>query len=56
MAKNGVPGKGRVGPVKGRTQVYNPGTKTWTKRDSATGRFMDGKRGGKPFKGATKER
>ena len=56
MAKNGVIGKGRVGPVKGRTQTYNPVTKTWTKRDTATGQFMDTKKDGTPFKGVTKEK
>jgi hypothetical protein len=56
MAKNGAPGKGRVGPVKGRTQVLNPVTKTWTKRDTSTGQFMEGKKDGRPFKGVTKEK
>lgn len=31
----------RIGAVKGRSQVYNPSTGLWTKRDSQTGRFMD---------------
>ncbi len=56
MAKNGVPGKGRVGPVKDRAQVHNPVTQTWTKRDKDTGQFMDTKKDGKPFKGVTKEK
>lgn len=55
MAKN--TGKGsRKGAVKGRTQTYNPKTSTWTKRDSSTGRFIDGKTSSStPFKGVTKE-
>ncbi|QJB35167.1 hypothetical protein HF329_29230 [Chitinophaga oryzae] len=57
MAKNGKVGDGhRNGAVKDRTQTYNPTTQTWTKRDSNSGRFMDGKSDGKPFKGVTKEK
>jgi hypothetical protein len=49
-------GKGyRQGAVTGRSQTYNPTTQTWTKRDSATGQFMDGKADGTPFKGVTKK-
>jgi hypothetical protein len=55
MAKNGKPGNGRVGQVTGRSQVRNPVTGTWTKRDTATGRFMDVKQDPKPFKGVRKE-
>lgn len=46
----------RRGEVRDRSQVYNPKTKTWTKRDSETGRFMDVKEKGAPFKGVRKER
>lgn len=56
MAKNGPKGGGRIGAVRGRSQTRNTKTGTWTKRDSATGRFMDGKADGKPFKGVRKER
>jgi hypothetical protein len=57
MARNGKVGDGhRNGAVRGRTQTYNPKTETWVKRDSGTGRFMDGKSDGKPFKGVTKEK
>jgi len=57
MARNGKVGDGhRDGAVRGRTQTYNPKTETWVKRDSDTGRFMDGKSDGKPFKGVTKEK
>ena len=42
MAKNKPYGdNARVGAVKNRTQVYNPKTGLWTKRDSETGRFME---------------
>ncbi len=55
MAKN--TGKGyRQGAVKERSQVFNPKTETWTKRDTNTGRFMDGKADGTSFKGITKEK
>ncbi|WP_198288607.1 hypothetical protein [Chamaesiphon minutus] len=33
----------------------NPVTETWTKRDTATGRFLDSKQDGDPFKGVRKE-
>lgn len=56
MAKNKPYGDGhRKGAVKDRTQVLNPKTGIWTKRNSDTGRFIDGKQDGKPFKGVTKE-
>jgi hypothetical protein len=57
MAKNGKVGDGhRDGAVRDRSQVYNPSTKDWTKRDSDTGRFMDRKTSDdKPFKGVRKE-
>ncbi len=57
MATNPPIGDGqRNGAVKARTQVYNPKNETWTKRDKETGRFMDGKKDGTPFKGVTKEK
>ena len=53
MAKN--TGQGfRKGPVSGRSQTQNPKT-GWTKRDTGTGRFIDVKSDGKPFKGVRKE-
>jgi len=56
MAKNGKTGDGhRNGQVTGRSQVYNPQNDTWTKRDTETGRFMDQKANGEPFKGVRKE-
>jgi len=57
MAKNNPVGdNARVGAVKDRSQTYNPKTDTWTKRDTATGRFMDQKADGEPFKGVRKEK
>lgn len=55
MAKN--TGKNfRRGAVTDRSQVRNPKSNTFVKRDSDTGRFMDGKSDGTPFKGVRKER
>lgn len=55
MAKN--TGKDfRRGAVTGRSQVRNPKSNTFVKRDTDTGRFMDGKSDGTPFKGVRKER
>jgi len=45
----------RIGAVRGRSQMFNPLTRTWTKRDTS-GRFLDGKSGGTPFKGVRKEK
>jgi hypothetical protein len=56
MAKNGARGSGRVGPVKGRSQVRNKSTGLWTKRDTKTGRFLDVKKSGGSFKGVRREK
>ena len=57
MAKNGEVGDGhRNGQVSGRSQVYNEGIDRWIKRDTDTGRFMDQKQEGTPFKGVRKEK
>lgn len=55
MAKNTGDGY-RRGAVDNRSQVYNDRTGRWTKRDSDTGRFMDQKANGDPFKGVRKEK
>ena len=56
MAKNAPIGdNARRGAVRERSQVYNPKTENWTKRDADTGRFMDQKKDGDPFKGVRKE-
>lgn len=46
----------RNGMVKERSQVYNPKTEQWVKRDTETGQFMDVKKDGDPFKGVRKEK
>lgn len=56
MARNGKVGDGhRNGQVTGRSQTYNPQNGLWVKRDTSTGRFMDQKANGTPFKGVRKE-
>lgn len=56
MAKNGARGGGRVGAVSARSQTKNTKTGLWTKRDTATGRFLDVKTTGGAFKGVRKEK
>ena len=57
MATNPPKGDGhRIGAVRGRSQTYNPSTGHWTKRDTETGRFIDQKGDGTPFKGVRKEK
>jgi hypothetical protein len=57
MAKNSPTGDNRrIGAVRQRSQTHNPVTDQWVKRDAKTGRFMDVKTDGKPFKGVRKEK
>lgn len=57
MAKNPPIGDGhRVGAVKQRSQVHNPKSDHWIKRDADNGRFMDQKANKEPFKGVRKEK
>lgn len=50
MATNPPKGDGhRKGAVKDRSQVLNPKTDQWVKRDSDTGKFMDVKKDGNPL-------
>lgn len=58
MAKNSPSGdNARRGMVTGRSQVQNPKTGLWTKRDTENGRFMDVKTSSsEPFKGIRKEK
>lgn len=57
MATNPPSGDGhRNGMIKGRSQVHNPKTDQWVKRDTETGQFMDVKKDGNPFKGVRKEK
>ena len=54
MAKNKPYGdNARKGAVKNRSQVLNPKTGLYVKRDSNSGRFMDVKISGGKFKGVT---
>lgn len=46
----------RVGAVRKRTQVFNPQTGHYIKRDAETGKFMEVKRDGTPFRGVTVEK
>jgi hypothetical protein len=46
----------RQGAVRERTQVFNPKTQEWVKRNAQTGRFMNQKADPKPFKGVRRER
>jgi len=56
MATNPPKGDGhRNGAVRDRIQVRNPVNGNWTKIDRNTGRFIDQKTDGKPFKGVTKK-
>lgn len=56
MAKNPPYGDGhRHGHVTERSQVYNDKIDRWVKRDTETGKFMDQKADGEPFKGVRKE-
>lgn len=57
MAINPPKGDGhRNGAVRDRSQTFNSHNSKWTKRDAATGRFMDQKTDSKPFKGVRKEK
>lgn len=58
MATNKKSGDNRRhGAVKQRSQVKNPKTGLWVKRNTKTGKFMDVKTSGdKPFKGVRKEK
>ena len=55
MAKNTGDGF-RRGAVDNRTQFQNPQNGNWTKRDTITGRIMDQRQDGKPFKGVAHEK
>lgn len=56
MATNPPAGDGhRNGMVRERSQTQTP-SGNWVKRDTNTGRFMDVKQDGTPFKGVRKEK
>lgn len=46
----------RIGAVRSRSQTFNPRTQQFVKRNAETGRFMDVKQNGMPFKGVRKEK
>ena len=54
MAKN-TGSNYRNGAVKNRSQVKNPVTNQYIKRDTVTGRFIDVKQDGTKFKGVRSE-
>lgn len=57
MATNPPKDGSRKGAVRQRSQVKNPQTGLWTKRDAETGKFMDVKTSSnEPFKGVRKEK
>lgn len=56
MATNPPKDNSRKGAVKGRTQVLNPHTGLYTKRDKGNGQFMSVKVTGGKFKGVTTEK
>ncbi len=57
MAKNGKVADGqRNGAVDNRSQVLNPKTNLFVKRDATTGKFTDVKTSGGKFKGVRKEK
>ena len=57
MAKNHPVGDGhRIGAVKGRSQVFNPVTQQFVKRDTETGQFIAVKQDGTKFKGVRLEK
>jgi hypothetical protein len=56
MATNGKSGDDRRhGAVRERSQTQTP-SGLWVKRDTDTGRFMDVKKDGEPFKGVRREK
>jgi hypothetical protein len=55
MAKPKKPGdKTRVGFIERRSQINNPITGTWTKRENRGAKFMDVKAVARPFSGIRK--
>jgi hypothetical protein len=56
MATNGKIGDNhRQGAVRSRSQVFNPKTEQWVKRNTENGQFMDVKQDGNRFKGIRRE-
>lgn len=55
MATNPPKGPGRRGAVRSRSQFLGPNG-NWTKRDTSSGKILDQKQDGKPFKGVRREK
>ena len=55
MEKNPPQNNARIGAVRGRSQVFNPKTNRYVKRDTSAGEFMDVKQDGTKFKGVRTE-
>ena len=45
-----ITAKGRIGRIRDRTQAFNPLTKLWVESNTQTGKFINVKADGKPFK------
>ena len=57
MATNPPKGDGhRNGAVRDRSQVLNPQNERWVERDTESGKFINQKSDGNPFKGVRKEK
>lgn len=56
MAVNPPKNGRRIGAVRGRSQVFNPKTKQFVKRDTRTGKFLNVKQDGTKFKGVRTEK
>lgn len=57
MATNPPKGDGhRNGQVRNRSQIKNPHTGLWQKRDTSTGQWVDINQNGNPHKGVRKEK
>ena len=50
MAKNATTGRGRVGQIKNRIQSFNSLTRQYVESNTQTGKFLNVKSDGRPFK------
>lgn len=55
MAAKNADSAGFRGAIRERSQFYNPQINRWVKRDTSTGKIMDVKQDGQPFKGVRRE-
>lgn len=56
MATNPPKNNSRKGAVRHRSQVFNPKTQRFVKRDTSTGKFMSVKKDGSKYKGIRQEK